>query len=435
MSAYWHYLVEASVLLQIRCQKQIRCSNGVVFSQEHVADSDTFDVIKECINPADVEDLFYIKGAKNSESLKTDLIRFLDKIPTLKNLYSPDLHNYFLTKGMEILEEHSQIAFRLAILRVCLHFEYERTLFSLWFTIFESAQTDRDDENFVEFFICSLCHDLGLLDVNPMFTRLDHDPRSSKDDIGGYYTHVEYSASFLSRIKQVPSRVLASIEQHHENMDGTGYPNGKSGNQLAEFGQFIHLFDTLYSIYMKNYRPLDKTLADLVPIIEINAVTHFGQGALRLVELLRLAPRSMTVFFDKDNYEKIKQETDAMANFIEKAIGVIQTFTSSVGFRHEDKTLFVLQNSFIHIALAYYRLRILHQQAMVADALSDMGEYDKLAKALEDNFFTLREIIFHINKFLYRLRIYKNQELQAVVSEKVEEVVRDLSALTLKLVH
>lgn len=434
MSAYWYYLAEAAVALEIRISGSENHSeaDGIKASGQ-LLDADLIDSYKSSVPVAEIESRFKVVGLNGASQLKQDLMSFLEEISTLSFLYSPVDHAYYLNLGLSVVEQHSAIAFRLAILKSCLPFEYKRTLFCLWQIIFEAEQSQREDVFFIDFFLCGLCHDLGLLEVNPKFTRQDHDPRSSKDDIHGYYSHVHYSSLFLSKVRGVSDGVLKSIEQHHENMDGTGYPDGKAGNQLAEFGQFIHLFDTLYSIYMKNYKPLGKLLADLIPLIEINAITHFGQGAMRVVELLKQAPRSNDVFFTRGELKKVQSEADAMAEFIERSVGIIQVFTSSVGFRHDDKSLFVLQNSFIHIALAHYKLRINHKQAMIADALAEDGEYRKLSRALEDHFFSSREIIFHINKFLYRLRIYSTSCRIPMVKEKTEETIEALSALNLKL--
>ena len=307
MSAYWQYLVEASVSLQICCRGVVESGLGKRCPGGEIADAAFLESCSQNNSADEIESLFYLPSADGTEGFLHDLLEVLEAIPTLGQIYSSANHKHFLNIALASLDDHPEISFRLAILKVCLPFEYERTLFCIWLAIFESEHSAREDSKFIEFFLCAVCHDLGLLDVNPRFTRQGHDPRSSKDDSQGYYTHVDHSAQFLSRLTDVSSKVIKSIRQHHENMDGTGYPLGKSGNQLAEYGQFIHLFDTLFSIYSKNYKPLKKSLADLVPIIEINAITHFGQGAIRLVEILKQAPRSEDVFFSKAEFQKIQK--------------------------------------------------------------------------------------------------------------------------------
>ncbi len=371
----------------------------------------------------------------NTTTFRLDLEELLEGIPTLSALYKKVDHQYLLKHILELLSPLHAFKFRLALLRQCLPFEYQRTLFCIWFVIFEAELTDRELNSFKNLVVTALGHDLGLLDVDRRFTRHDHDPRMHCDDDQGYYSHVHRSAEFVSRWLPTSERVLRGIRQHHEKMDGTGFPAGLSGNGLAEYGQHIHLYDTLFSVYKKNYQPLNKGLADLKPIIEINAVTHFGKVAVRLLDLLEKAPRSSRVFFSEEEYPTIQARTDLMAQYVEASLGIIQQFTADVGFRHEDRSLFSLQNSFIHIALSYYKLRILHKQAMLADSMSDDGAYSKVSKAVEENYLSLREIIFHINKFLYRLRLFESRaahpELRTAVSRTIT-ALDDLNVLLLE---
>ncbi|WP_096087736.1 HD domain-containing phosphohydrolase [Agaribacterium haliotis] len=435
MSAYWHYLAEATISTPLRLRGALRTDAGTYLPAGAEPGTDFIEQCADSFEAERIEALFVLDVPYDADLLERELIAYLSENLSFSELYQEIKHRYWLKLGADLLLTYPSIGFRLAIMRACLPFEYKRTLFCLWMAVFESEFSEREQASFEMLFLSALSHDLGLLDVNPHFTRLDHDPRSSKDDKDGYYSHVYYGVSFLERVGSVPSAVLRSIKQHHEILDGTGYPAGASGTQLTEFSQHINLYDTLYSIFQKNYRPLSKRLADLKPVIEINAVTHFGAVAVRMLELLTQASRSDEVFFKREEFERIQTETEHMAMFIERAMAIIQDFTSTVGYRHDDKSMFVLQNSFIHISLAYYKLRILHKQARLDDAMHADGNYRQLSRVLEDNFLALREIIFHINKFLYRLRLYRSSVDQETIRIAAEAAIDKLSALAVKLVR
>lgn len=360
---------------------------------------------------------------------------YIAKDVSLSELCGSASHFAVFKQGLVCMEGNSALALRLFMLRECMPYEFYRTLFCCALVAMESVYFEREESSTQSLFLAALIHDLGLLDVDPKFTHEDHDPRTSKDDERGYYSHAVYSADFLSRHLSGHDKIVKGVLEHHENMDGTGYPNGVSGIRLGEIGQHLHMYDTLYSVYTKNYLPIGKVLADVKPVVEINAVTHFGQVAVRVVALLSQATPSSTVFFKSEQAADIQLKTEEMALYIEKSIGVIQEFTAKVGFRHEDKTLFVLQNSFIHIALAYYKLRIVLKQASLADVLDEGGDSTVLHQAIEQNFLTLREIIFHINKFLYRLRLYVGVVGSGEVLEQAEKTIKSLSDLVTKLVH
>ncbi len=435
MSALWQYLIQAAPYEQICPTTDLQLdAHGTIHCGE-VLNVKTLKQLAEHYIPEQIDQYFEIKNAIDEQRLRALLDDSRASHRTFSELYSASSHNHYLNLGCACIGSSAALDFRLTLFKRCLPYEFERTLFCLWLVIFESEEHRRTDEDFRFLFLTALTHDLGLLDVDPKITRYDHDPRSSKNDVDGYYRHTFYSARFAEKWLSVPDRVIKSIEQHHEVIDGTGYPSGKSGNQLHEYGQHVHLYDSLYSIYSKSYKLLGKTLADMKPVIEINAVTHFGQAAHRLLEILERGSRTEAVFFHHDEFVEIRTKVLWMAKYIEQCLEVIQNFTAEVGFRHEDKTLFALQNSFIHISLSYYKSRILHEQVALADAIAEDGEYKKLSKALEDGFFSLREIIFHINKFVYRLRLYCYSESSSDIRKRAEQVLDDLSRLTIKLIH
>ena len=435
VSPYWQYLRDAlqSDLRLISCI-ELQNLDGQTLPCHTSLTLSNFDTFSRLIPDEELELSLVFEAPLSAESVYRDMLASGHANQTLNSLYESENHDFWLRSGLSIIDRCPALAFRLTLFKHCLPHEYARTVFCLWLIVLEGNEVNRDQEDFELLFLSGLVHDLGLLNVDPKYTAESHDPRSSKNDELGYYAHVSFSAEFLSRTLCVNENVDKSIRQHHENMDGTGYPLGITGKMLSEYGQHIHLYDTLFSIYSRNYEPLNKTLADLVPIIEINAVTHFGQSAVRLIELLKKAPRSKNVFFSREQYQGILEKTESMGEYIERSSEIIKTFTANVGFRHEDKTLFMLQNSFIHIALAYYKLRIMYKQAMLSDALSDDGDYERLSKVLEDNFFSLREIIFHINKFLYRLRIYRTTCSNEVVNNQAGKTIDALSQLTVKLI-
>ena len=65
------------------------------------------------------------------------------------------------------------------------------------------------------------------------------------------------------------SNIIPIIEDHHENWDGTGYPNNKKGAQIPITSQIILIVDSYFA--MISYRPYRKPLSDEEAIKEIIA--------------------------------------------------------------------------------------------------------------------------------------------------------------------
>jgi HD-GYP domain-containing protein (c-di-GMP phosphodiesterase class II) len=55
--------------------------------------------------------------------------------------------------------------------------------------------------------------------------------------------HVSEAVRLLRTIPAIPQTVLTIAEQHHEKLDGTGYPNGLRESQLKELARMATLVD------------------------------------------------------------------------------------------------------------------------------------------------------------------------------------------------
>ncbi|MFH1231222.1 MAG: HD domain-containing phosphohydrolase [Planctomycetota bacterium] len=80
----------------------------------------------------------------------------------------------------------------------------------------------------------------------------------SKEDWTRIVEHAVASAVFVERLAkfQISESVLTIIKQHHENLDGTGYPNQISGKDISFNARIIRVIDSYDS--MISVRPYKK---------------------------------------------------------------------------------------------------------------------------------------------------------------------------------
>jgi HD-GYP domain-containing protein (c-di-GMP phosphodiesterase class II) len=65
--------------------------------------------------------------------------------------------------------------------------------------------------------------------------------------------HVRHSMNILSETANIHSAVIEGVSQHHERMDGSGYPNGMAGQRISVYGRMCGIVDTYAAI--TKYRP------------------------------------------------------------------------------------------------------------------------------------------------------------------------------------
>jgi putative nucleotidyltransferase with HDIG domain len=108
-----------------------------------------------------------------------------------------------------------------------------------------------------------LLHDVGKLAI-PQGV-LNKPGALDDDEMTLIKTHVTEAVGLLQTIPAIPQAVLAIAEQHHEKLDGTGYPNGLQGSQLNELARMATIVDVFSAMTdHRVYRPAmtaDRALA------------------------------------------------------------------------------------------------------------------------------------------------------------------------------
>ncbi|EGO64793.1 HD-GYP domain-containing protein [Acetonema longum] len=63
-----------------------------------------------------------------------------------------------------------------------------------------------------------------------------------------YRMHPGHGAEILSPLKGIPREIVLAVEQHHEYMDGTGFPKKLPGNSIHLYARIIALADTFHTL-------------------------------------------------------------------------------------------------------------------------------------------------------------------------------------------
>lgn len=92
-----------------------------------------------------------------------------------------------------------------------------------------SLALDRDQLRLLG--MAALFHDLGHQQIP--YKVLNKKSALSKPELQLYRQHPRYGAEMAARIGTLPRDVVAVIQQHHENLDGSGYPRGLSADAIT----------------------------------------------------------------------------------------------------------------------------------------------------------------------------------------------------------
>jgi HD-GYP domain-containing protein (c-di-GMP phosphodiesterase class II) len=145
-----------------------------------------------------------------------------------------------------------------------------------------------------------LLHDVGEMYLAPEY--LKSGAHLKPEDWKYVVVHPKVGQLVLQEFTTYPSKVARAVGEHHERLDGSGYPNQVIGNKISREGAIVAAAEALGGIFMNPNSPLqratmamrivpDEFAADLVSLISSTAQASFLeiQGSNRK-SLSELAP-------------------------------------------------------------------------------------------------------------------------------------------------
>lgn len=103
-------------------------------------------------------------------------------------------------------------------------------------------------------------HDLGMVNV-PRFI-VDKEQFLIRTDRASIENHIEVGTQKLKRLKVADSLVMECLHQHHERLDGSGYPDRRIGKGVSMAGKICGLADSFSAMIADRPYRDGKTYAD-----------------------------------------------------------------------------------------------------------------------------------------------------------------------------
>jgi HD-GYP domain-containing protein (c-di-GMP phosphodiesterase class II) len=151
--------------------------------------------------------------------------------------------------------------------------------------------------------------------------------------------HVDIALNLLEPIDSVNEVSLTVIKQHHERLDGTGYPDGLRGTQISQYGRMAAIVDTYDSLtssksYRETFKPADalKKLQDEDLGLDKDLVAKFIGciGANPIGSLVSLASDKRAMVMRLNHLQPLKPIVMVFYNLTTKLDEVSQIDLSKV---------------------------------------------------------------------------------------------------------
>lgn len=87
----------------------------------------------------------------------------------------------------------------------------------------------------------AILHDIGKTRINCNI--INKAGALTENEFTEIKKHPAYGAEILKNNYTIPEAVIKIVEQHHERVDGRGYPNGLKGNEVNKFANIVSVCD------------------------------------------------------------------------------------------------------------------------------------------------------------------------------------------------
>lgn len=138
--------------------------------------------------------------------------------------------------------------------------------------------------------ITALLHDVGKIGIDDRILRKPTNLTPEEFEI--MKTHPDKGAVILSQIQQLHD-IIPGMRAHHENYDGSGYPQGLKGEEIPFFGRLITIADTFDA--MTTDRPYQKAFT-----------LEFALNRIRTMSGVKYDPKMVEAFGTACELGKIK---------------------------------------------------------------------------------------------------------------------------------
>ena len=109
-----------------------------------------------------------------------------------------------------------------------------------------------------------LLHDIGMLHIDSAL--FDSGAPLSGDQLKPIYVHPLTTSMVLSRFAEYPKEVVRAVIEHHECLDGSGYPRALVGDAISPLGRLLSLAEVVTAMFDGDRRYPEQRISLLLRI-------------------------------------------------------------------------------------------------------------------------------------------------------------------------
>lgn len=221
-------------------------------------------------------------------------------------------HNPKLIKAsLKNIKLPDAIAGKLTVMRSSMPEMFRHSLIASLVASYGGSLCGFNDKECIVLATAGLLHDIGNMHVNPeVFAKRG---RLDFPELKQIYAHPIIAFMIMKNFAEFQPLVSAAVVEHHERIDGTGYPHQLEADKLSPYGIQLSIVEMFTSVYSHS-----NSLKQAITILRSNML-HFP---VKLLSPFVSGLNSISIEEPKANTQHLKQ------NIIEKLVLLSQAMQS-----------------------------------------------------------------------------------------------------------
>lgn len=397
-NAFFAHIANASETLDIVARENILSEKGLIlFHQNERISPENINILTEHTFDTPIEKLLTISICLSSHDIFTDASSLIETTSNLQQILQ-GLHDPTLPLNILVgINLPQPLAFRMTILKNQFPDVYEHCIRVALASIFFGDMLNLDRQSLRDLAAAGFLHDIAQLNIS--ISLLNRHQQYTEVEENQYYVHPVIAYMLLKEYPDLHPNVSQIIRDHHEHIDGSGFPAGKEGRDIHPLGQILAVAEMVVGLCDENSEK--NCSASLAPILRFNTARYMPQLLAVLVDLFNRQTDGKPI--------KISVDAKAIENLLKHLTQILLDWKKI--YKEENNTGDTASKKMNeHLKLLEYNLE------QIGLPLDDVSGFIKMLEPDSDSLPELcllaRESSFQLLSLLYifRYRIYQQPD-------------------------
>jgi HD-GYP domain-containing protein (c-di-GMP phosphodiesterase class II) len=199
-----------------------------------------------------IDQCLTVVGGVTQASLRDRAREILDAEPRFQLLRSalPGIER--LLNAFYAMPLTPPLAFKLTVAREQRREIFEHSVQMTLIALFLAIKNRLTDRDLAAVAAAGMLHDIGELHIDPDLLRPGR--RLDATEMRHVYAHPMTAYLILQEYPPYHPEISSAVFEHHERLDGSGYPRGLKGEEIGPVGQILMLAEAVTTLFEKSWR-------------------------------------------------------------------------------------------------------------------------------------------------------------------------------------